>query len=238
MSLHTANQPLGYSNDAPGNEFRFILASGSKRRHDIMTLAGLIFVVQDGIGSASEKVADSASDPRELTSVNAELKLDAALDACQNHLPWNIAIIAADTLVSLDSKPLGKPANADAAVTMLRDLRGRQHEVLTSVAMTYPPYRQRGERMIRTVTSGVVTRSYDEGEIERYVSSGIPYDRAGAYGIQDSAFHPVDSVIGCYLNIVGLPLCAVRSMLPPGMCTFTNAHIYATCAAHEQRTDQ
>ena len=78
-------------------------------------------------------------------------------------------------------------------------------------------------------------REYTDDEIADYVSSGIPFDRAGAYGVQDVEFNPAQSVVGCYLNVVGLPLCAVRAMLPKGACNFANAHIYATCAAHEER---
>ena len=200
-----------------------------------MALAGLVFVVQSGAGGPEEIGGDVEPDVIKLTQRNASTKLKAAVAATRNRIPWNTAVIAADTSVSLDGRALGKPENKQAAARMLRDLRGRAHEVVTTVSMTYAPFRQQGEVFSHTVTSAVEMRQYIDDEIEAYLATGIPYDRAGAYGVQDSAFDPAESVTGCYLNVVGLPLCAVRAMLPPEACGFVHAHIYATCAAHEER---
>ena len=226
------------SEEARGGNVRFILASGSKRRRDIMALAGLIFVVQDGLGGGSEITSEIEPDVYKLTRQNAETKLHAAVAANRNRMPWDTVVIAADTVVALNGASLGKPRIREEAVAMLRSLRGLQHEVVTTVATTYAPHRQRGETISHTVVTKVNMRTYDDDEIEGYVATGVPYDRAGAYGVQDSEFDPAASIVGCYLNVVGLPLCAVRAMLPPGTCTFTNAHIYATCAAHEETNTQ
>ena len=226
------------SEEARGGNVRFILASGSKRRRNIMALAGLIFVVQDGLGGGSEITSEIEPDVYKLTRQNAETKLHAAVAANRNRMPWDTVVIAADTVVALNGASLGKPRIREEAVAMLRSLRGLQHEVVTTVATTYAPHRQRGETISHTVVTKVNMRTYDDDEIEGYVATGVPYDRAGAYGVQDSEFDPAASVVGCYLNVVGLPLCAVRAMLPPGTCTFTNAHIYATCAAHEEMNTQ
>ena len=226
------------SEEARGGNVRFILASGSKRRRDIMALAGLIFVVQDGLGGGSEITSEIEPDVYKLTRQNAETKLHAAVAANRNRMPWDTVVIAADTVVALNGASLGKPRIREEAVAMLRSLRGLQHEVVTTVATTYAPHRQRGETISHTVVTKVNMRTYDDDEIDGYVATGVPYDRAGAYGVQDSEFDPAASVVGCYLNVVGLPLCAVRAMLPPGTCTFTNAHIYATCAAHEETNTQ
>ena len=199
-----------------------------------MALAGLTFVVQDGSGSDAEITSEIEPDVYKLTCQNAETKLHAAVAATRNRIPWDTVVIAADTVVALDGDALGKPAGRDEAVDMLRKLRGRQHQVVTTVAITYAPYRQRGKSLARTVSTKVNMRDYDNPEIYDYVATGLPYDRAGAYGVQDSKFNPAEAVIGCYLNVVGLPLCAVWDMLPPGTCSFVNAHIYATCAAHEE----
>ena len=215
--------------------FRYILASGSKRRRDIMALAGMVFVAQSGSAAAEELSGDAEPDVRKLTRRNAELKLNAAVAAARNRIPWDTAVIAADTLVSLDGVALGKPTNRQMATSMLIDLRGRQHEVVTTVAMTYAPHRQQGEVLAHTVISKVNMRDYGDDEIDAYTATGITYDRAGAYGVQDREFDPASSVDGCYLNVVGLPLCAVRALLPPDACLFAHAHVYATCAAHEQR---
>ena len=223
-----------FGEETRGGNVRFILASGSKRRRDIMALAGLTVVVQDGSGGDSEITSDIEPDAYKLTRQNAETKLHAAVAANRNRLPWDAVVIAADTVVALDGDALGKPGDRDEAVHMLRKLRGRQHQVVTTVAMTYAPHRQRGEMISHNVVTKVNMREYDDSEIRHYVATGLPYDRAGAYGVQDGDFDPAEAVIGCYLNVVGLPLCAVRAMLPPGACSFANAHIYATCAAHEE----
>ncbi len=200
-----------------------------------MALAGMIFIVQSGAGRPTEITGEVEPDVVKLTQHNAATKLDAAVSASRNRIPWDTAVIAADTVVSLDGHALGKPQNRDTAIRMLLDLRGRKHEVVTTVALTYAPFRQQGAVFSHTVTSGVRMRQYGDDEIEAYIATGIPYDRAGAYGVQDATFDPADSVNGCYLNVVGLPLCAVRAMLPPKACRFAHAHIYATCAAHEER---
>ena len=100
--------------------------------------------------------------------------------------------------------------------------------------MTYSPYRQRGEMLSHSVRSKVKMRAYGDDEIDAYIATGIPFDRAGAYGVQDSYFNPAESVIGCYLNVVGLPLCAVRALLPEAAGSFTDSHVYVSCAAHER----
>ena len=200
-----------------------------------MALAGMIFIVQSGAGSPTEITGQVEPDAVKLTQRNAATKLDAAVAASRNRIPWNTVVIAADTVVSLNGHVFGKPKNRDTAIHMLLDLRGRKHEVVTTVALTYAPFRQQGAVFSHTVTSGVHMRRYNDQEIDEYIATGIPYDRAGAYGVQDAMFNPADSVSGCYLNVVGLPLCAVRAMLPPEACRFAHAHIYAICAAHEQR---
>ena len=223
-----------FGKEARGGNVRFILASGSKRRRDIMALAGLTFVALDGSGGDSEITSEIEPDVSKLTCQNAETKLHAAVAAAKNRMPWDTVVIAADTVVALDGDALGKPGDRDEAVDMLRRLRGRQHQVVTTVAATYAPHRQRGEALSHTVITKVNMRDYNNSEIYDYVAMGLPYDRAGAYGVQDGGFNPAEGVIGCYLNVVGLPLCALRGMLPPGACSFANAHIYATCAAHEE----
>ena len=201
-----------------------------------MALAGMIFVVQSGAGGPVEISGDDELDVVKLTRFNSLAKLNAAVSAARNRIPWNTVVIAADTVVSLDGRCLGKPEDRQAATGMLLDLRGRTHEVVTTVSLTYAPFRQAGEVFSHTVASEVSMRRYDDEEIEKYLATDIPFDRAGAYGVQDGTFDPAETVAGCYLNVVGLPLCAVRAMLPRDACRFAHAHIYATCAAHEERS--
>jgi MAF protein len=118
-------------------------------------------------------------------------------------------IVAADTLVVAEGELLGKPGDADAARAMLRQLRGRSHAVVTGVALQTADVQRWGG----VVSTRVTMRDYTEREIDDYVARGEPFDKAGGYAIQDAVFRPVEDVSGCYLNVVGLPLCAVAAGL-------------------------
>jgi len=118
-------------------------------------------------------------------------------------------IVAADTLVVADGEPLGKPADAAQARAMLRQLRGRLHVVVTGVALRTARDQWWGD----VVSTLVAVRDYTDPEIEAYVERGEPFDKAGGYAIQDTPFRPVEHVDGCYLNVVGLPLCTVAAGL-------------------------
>ena len=120
------------------------------------------------------------------------------------------AVVGADTMVVLDGVPLGKPADEAEARRMLLDLRGREHQVVTGVAVVDAA--GHGEAT-GSQTSEVFIREYSDGEIEDYLASGGPLDKAGAYGVQDQTFHPADRVEGCYPNVVGLPLCLLAGLL-------------------------
>lgn len=116
--------------------------------------------------------------------------------------------LAADTLVVADGGVLGKPVDADAARRMLAQLRGRPHMVLTGVVVQSKDLCWGG-----VVSTRVVMRYYADSEITAYVARGEPFDKAGGYAIQDEVFRPVAGLEGCYLNVVGLPLCAVGAGL-------------------------
>ena len=119
-------------------------------------------------------------------------------------------VLAADTLVVADDEVLGKPAHSDAARSMLRRLRGRAHQVLTGVALRRGP--TSGAECVAwggVVSTRVIMRHYAEADIDAYVARGEPFDKAGGYAIQDDVFRPAEGLDGCYLNVVGLPLCGV-----------------------------
>jgi MAF protein len=139
-----------------------------------------------------------------VSALNVAIAKARAVDASSDEL-----IVAADTLVVADGEVLGKPTDPDRARAMLRQLRGRPHQVLTGVALQAAPQKQWGA----VVSTRVIMRDYADGEIEAYLERGEPFDKAGAYAIQDSVFQPVEEVDGCYLNVVGLPLCAVAAGL-------------------------
>jgi septum formation protein len=123
--------------------------------------------------------------------------------------PSDPLVLAADTEVALGGAVLGKPADDDAAQAMLLALRDRPHRVLTGLALAL------GDRIAwsSVVETTVWMRPYGDDEIARYIASGRPLDKAGAYGIQDAEFQPVARIDGCYTNVVGLPLCEVRRAL-------------------------
>ena len=119
-------------------------------------------------------------------------------------------LISADTVVVLDGAILGKPTTRDEARSMLNRLSDAWHEVVTGVAVLDT---RTGEVSTHAETSLVRTRPFTDVEIEEYVSSLEPYDKAGGYAVQDDAFRPVVQTSGCYLNIVGLPLCSLLALM-------------------------
>jgi len=122
----------------------------------------------------------------------------------------DVWVLGADTVVDLDNVSLGKPGDAAEARAMLRQLRKRSHAVHTAVALYHPQTRQ---VCARRVTSTVQMRAYTDREIEAYVQTRDPMDKAGAYAIQNGAFRPVAHVNRCYANVVGFPLCAIAALL-------------------------
>lgn len=114
------------------------------------------------------------------------------------------AIVAADTLVVLDGRVLGKPEDAASARGVLAALRGRQHQVVTGLAVL-PPAAQ--TPIVDVVETQVWMRQYGDDEMAAYIARGEPLDKAGSYAIQDPLFDPVERIEGCYANVMGLPLC-------------------------------
>lgn len=121
-------------------------------------------------------------------------------------------VLAADTVVVDDDRVLGKPRSKAEARGTLTQLRGRSHQVVTSIAVVD---RAHGVRRLDTCVSRVPMREYAHDELEAYLSGGSPLDKAGSYGIQDQDFRPVDmrQMRDCFANVMGLPLChLVRTM--------------------------
>jgi septum formation protein len=123
---------------------------------------------------------------------------------------WDAIVLGADTVVVLDGRILGKPADADEAAAMLRDLRDREHTVITGVAVVDS---RSGDTHTAAPATTVRMRRYADAEIAASIAAGTPFDKAGAYAIQDDAFSPVACIAGCYCNVVGLPLWTVHGLL-------------------------
>lgn len=192
---------------------RLILASASPRRRRLLSLLGVPFVA---IAAEVDETAREGEEARELVLRLSLAKARAVAHICGPDCP----IVAADTVVVLDSEVLGKPANPAEAVTMLRRLRGREHLVLSGVAVLDPAS---GRAVSELAESVVWMRSYGEKELARYVASGDPLDKAGAYAIQHRDFNPVERVEGCYASVMGLPLChLVRALRRLGLTPLTD----------------
>ena len=176
-----------------------MLASASPRRRELLALVGLPFAVVTA--DVDETPAAGETAHRLAPRLAAAKALAGAATA---PLPDRL-VIGADTVVVLDGAALGKPAGPDEARAVLRALRGRDHQVLTALALV-----TRGRTVWQAATeTRVEMRRYADEEIEAYVGSGSPFDKAGGYAIQDPAFQPVERIVGCYPNVVGLPLCAL-----------------------------
>lgn len=191
-----------------------ILASNSPRRRQILALGGWPFRVQ--AAEVDEQVIPD-EDPRQYVLRLAESK--AQTIACG--VREGTYVIAADTTVvdwgeflegRQKAEILAKPQDAEDAIRMLRQLRGRTHQVHTGlVVLKSTDHESTMESEV--VTTEVVMRSYSDEEILAYVATGDPMDKAGAYAIQHVEFHPVEHLNGCYANVVGLPLCALTRIL-------------------------
>jgi septum formation protein len=173
-----------------------ILASQSPRRRELLTIAGFKFTVR--VRSVPE-VRTEGESPRDYVSRLAREKAEAA---------WNNAadeiVLGADTVVVVDERVLEKPVDAEDARRMLRLLSGRTHVVMTGICL-----RHKDGVIIDCASTSVHFVPLDQREIDDYVASGEPMDKAGAYAIQGLASKFVDSIEGCYFNVMGLPLALV-----------------------------
>lgn len=188
--------------------YHFVLASQSPRRRQLLQLLGYPFEVY--VADVDEDVHLSAG-PADYVRLTAAQKAEAAaraLAASRRGRPT--LLIAADTTVALDGAILAKPADADDARRMLTALRGRTHAVHTGLCVVDLA----DGREVRAVhTTTVTMRAYTAAEIDAYVATGDPLDKAGAYAIQHGDFSPVAALDGCYLTVVGLSLCGLIAML-------------------------
>lgn len=185
----------------------FILASQSPRRRQLLALLNYPFEVT--VAGVDEDLVTTPV-PAENARLTAKLKAEAIVARLDAAEAAEKIIIAADTTVALDETMLNKPADAAEANAMLVALRGRTHTVHTGVALVHLA----DGRELSGVHSALVTmRPYTAAEIERYIASGDPYDKAGAYAIQHAQFQPVAALNGCFLGVMGLSICHLLLLL-------------------------
>jgi len=173
-----------------------ILASSSPRRRELFALMGLPFQAVD------PQVDEITIEGEKPNTTALRLASAKAQEAAMSH-PQAI-IVAADTLVILGEKILGKPRDRDEAVFILEALRGKKHRVTSGVIVLDATT---GEKREEVAETQVWMRDYSEEEIAHYIGRGEPFDKAGGYAIQDKEFRPAAKVKGCYANVMGLPLC-------------------------------
>ena len=194
-----------------------VLASASPRRSAILRAAGYRFEV---VSSGVSELLEPRFGPSEIAVKVAKDKAVSVLKRVTGSV-----VIGADTIVVVDGRMLGKPATVEDARSMLRMLCGRRHQVVTGVCVASQNGVSTGFE-----TTEVSFRSYASHEIDDYLATGLPFDRAGAYGIQDEPFCPVESYEGCYLNVVGLPLCVTGGLLKDFGIRPANGEV--ECAGH------
>jgi septum formation protein len=186
---------------------RIILASASPRRVELLRMIGLPF--EQIIGDVPEET-EGAQGPAEHVRILAHRKAEQAARGLSSGL-----VIGADTVVAIDGDILGKPRDSAGAARMLSRLSGRTHEVFTGVSLVAV---DTGATLSDVVRTGVVMRPMSGDDIRRYVATGEPMDKAGAYAAQGLAAPFVERVDGCFYNVVGLPLSRLWEMLTEMGC--------------------
>jgi len=174
-----------------------LLASGSPRRRELLRLTGLAF---------DTAIADIDETPHPHETAKAyTIRLSQEKAQVAHRTPGGHAfILAADTTVADGDAILGKPAGPDDARAMLARLRGRAHQVYTALTLIETAT---GRSVTEVAVTDVPMRDYSDEEIDAYIASGDPFDKAGGYAIQNTSFRPAILTSGCFANVVGLPLC-------------------------------
>ncbi|MDO7786260.1 Maf family protein [Desulforamulus aquiferis] len=179
-----------------------ILASASPRRQELLANLGIDFVIR--VSEVDETLEEHISPAQQVERL-AERKAAAVAVDIQDGL-----VIGADTLVFNAGQVLGKPINREDAVKMIETLQGKSHEVFTGIAVIDAAT---GQAVVTHQATAVRFKSMTREQIERYVNTGEPMDKAGGYAVQGKASVFIDSIRGCYYNVVGLPVSKLADVL-------------------------
>jgi MAF protein len=180
-----------------------VLASNSPRRRELLALGGWMFHVRPA-------EVDEKPNSGEAPGVYVLRLAESKARACAATAHADLVILAADTAVVDGGDILGKPKDMTEAIVMLQRLRGHSHQVYTGIAVLRL---SDGKLVTDLCVTDVPMRAYTDDEIEAYVVTGDPLDKAGAYAIQNPKFHPVEKTTGCYASVMGLPLCHLTRSL-------------------------
>lgn len=189
-------------------EKQMILASGSPRRRELMTLAGYTFTVK--VSGKEEHYTSTV--PEEIVK---ELALQKAEDVAGETKEKNLIVIGADTVVSVDGEILGKPKSEEDAFAMIRKLQGRAHQVYTGVAVLDYDTDGKCTAIVNAVKTDVLVCPMTEEEIRTYIDSEEVMDKAGAYGIQGRFATFIEKIDGDFYNVMGLPVSYLYQVLKP-----------------------
>jgi septum formation protein len=188
-----------------------VLASNSPRRRELLRLGGWAFESRTADVDESQYPGEAPGEyVLRLAASKARNCAASPLIMERMSAGETLTVLAADTTVVDGKAILGKPRDKDDAVNMLRRLRNRTHQVFTGIAAMRLPG---GNLCMDLCVTNVPMRTYSDEEIEAYVATGDPLDKAGAYAIQHPKFHPVESLSGCYASVMGLPLCHLTRTL-------------------------
>jgi len=185
-----------------------VLASTSPRRYQILALLKLPFFM---VPPACRELLSGARPPAQEALHQARQKAASLV----SRFP-DAVILGSDTLINLDGRIIGKPSSADDALAILQRLRGRSHDVVTAVSILH-----RSKSVDAVETAKVTMRGFTDKELDAYLATGDPLDKAGAYAIQGAGRDLVASLDGDYLAVVGLPLRAVAQGLAKLGCPVT-----------------
>ncbi len=200
------------------DDSQLYLASNSPRRKELLSLIGWEY-------SLLPSLVDETALPGEDGMVYVKRIAKSKAVKAASQVGGNSVIISADTAVidrSEDGKNeiFGKPVDSGDAADMLRRLRSHTHQVLSAVTLLHT---LEGKILVDCCSTDVPMRNYSNEEIDAYIASGDPMDKAGAYAIQHAGFHPVEKMEGCYANVMGLPLCHLtRSLILFGLAPKTD----------------
>lgn len=190
--------------------YKIILASGSPRRKEILEQVGVKFTVK--VSEQEERITKTK--PEEIVMELAAVKArEVALKAAGKSI-----VIGADTMVAIDGQVLGKPKNASEARGMLQMLQGNRHQVYTGVSIVIKEETKEGQNEINkeinfVERSDVWVYPMKRAQIDNYIASGEPFDKAGSYGIQGRFAIHIEKITGDYYNIVGFPVAKLYMLL-------------------------
>jgi MAF protein len=179
-----------------------ILASSSPRRIELLGKISYPFRV---VSSGVDEDTVGGLTPAAAAAILANRKARAAAKTTGNGL-----VLAADTVIDFQGRMLGKPKHHSDAVEMLRLLRGRNHHVVTGIAILN---KKRDIQFVSVVSTEIWMRDYSDLEIDDYIRTGEPQDKAGSYAIQGRGGRLIQAINGCYNNVVGLPLCETVELM-------------------------